>query len=337
MAFFLGLAVLSPRGAAQVVVEKPSEADSTIVPTGPVPTAIPSPPSLREEARPMKKREGRATAIRPRFLPGNTYRFVTRTELRTSLGGTGNVVVEQQVRLDGGVRVDGKEGVAMKARSERLDVEMRSGGRTITYHSLKPEDRTTLVGRHFEAALHRSVDFNLNENLRVASAVEGGREGLATPLPGLPRFGPEELKQLMETIPQGFPAKAVYSGDTWTREGVRSVGSVGSLTFEVTYQFIGPVVFEENQCLGIEFAGRIQGKVPLPTSGDDAAAGGFAELGSQSMSGRLLFDPLDEMLRFSEQHISLQLAIPGPEGSEPQLVPVEETTTIRLLHVVPTA
>lgn len=332
------LFVLPKGGAAQVIVEKPSGAGSMAVPTEEVATAIPSPPSLKEGSRPQAKPLGKATTIRPKFLPGNTYRFVTRTELHTSLGGGGNVFVEQQVRFDAGVRVDGKEGVAVKARSERLDVQMQSGGRTISYHSLKPEDRTTLVGRHFEAALYRSVDLTLNEDLRVAAAVEGGRIGPATPLPGLPQFGPDELKQLIGTIPQGFPTKAVYPGDTWTLQGTRGVGSVGSLTFEITYQFTGPVIFEENQCLGIEFAGRLHGDVPLPTSEDEAATGGLAGLVGHSMSGRLLFDPLDEMLRFSEQHISLQLSIPGPAGSEPQPqpVPIEETTTIRLLHVVPT-
>lgn len=333
LAFFLGLVALPERGVAQVIVEKPSGVSSVEQ----VPTAIPSPPSLRGEAATPREREGKARSIRPKFLPGQTYRFVTRTELGTSLGGMGKVFVEQQIRLDAGVRLDGKEGVAVKARSERLDVQMHSGDRTISYHSLQPEERSTLVGRHFEATLYRSVDFTLNEDLRVVAAVEGGREGPATSLAGLPQFGPDELKQLMGTIPQGFPAKSVYVGDTWTLQGTRRVGSVGSLTFEVTYQFIGPVIFEENQCLGIEFSGRLHGEVSLPAPEKPAAGGQFAGLESQTMTGRLLFDPLDEMLRFSEQHISLRIAIPGPEESEPQLVPVEETTTIRLLHVVPTS
>jgi hypothetical protein len=55
-----------------------------------------------------------------------------------------------------------------------------------------------------------------------------------------------------------------------------------------------------------------------------------------SLSGRLLLDPLDRMLRFSEQRISLALALPGPEGAPATPVPVEQTTTIRLLHVVAT-
>ena len=253
--------------------------------------------------------------ILPEFLPGHTYRFVTRTELRTSLGGAGNAFVEQQARLDAGVRVDGKKGIVIKARSERLDVQLQSGGRTITYHSLKPEDRGTLVGRHFEAALYRSVDFTLNEDLRVASAVEGGRIGPETPLPGLPQFGPDELQQLVGTIPQGFPAKPVHPGDTWTLQGMRSVGSAGSLTFEITYRFTGPVTFEENQCLNIEFAGHLSGDVPLPAAAEGAPDAGVMGVQGHGLTGRLLYDPLDRMLRFSEQRISLALALPGPEGA----------------------
>ena len=274
--------------------------------------------------------------ILPEFLPGHTYRFVTRTELRTSLGGAGNAFVEQQARLDAGVRVDGKKGIVIKARSERLDVQLQSGGRTITYHSLKPEDRGTLVGRHFEAALYRSVDFTLNEDLRVASAVEGGRIGPETPLPGLPQFGPDELQQLVGTIPQGFPAKPVHPGDTWTLQGMRSVGSAGSLTFEITYRFTGPVTFEENQCLNIELAGHLSGDVPLPAAAEGAPDAGVMGVQGHGLTGRLLYDPLDRMLRFSEQRISLALALPGPEGASATPVPVEQTTTIRLLHVVAT-
>jgi hypothetical protein len=323
-----------PTARAQASLATPQLA----APVAQVPTAIPSPPSLREEARTARAPGSKATAIRPEFLPGNTYRFVTRTELRTSLGGSGTAFVEQQARFDTGVRVDGKNGVVIKARSERLDVQLQSGGRTITYESLKPEDRATLVGRHFEAALYRSVDFTLNEDLRVASAVEGGRIGPETPLPGLPQFGPDELKQLMGTIPQGFPAKPVHPGDTWTLQGSRSVGSAGALNFEITYRFTGPVTFEENQCLNIEFAGQLSGDVPLPApaEGEAAATGGFIGLQGHSLTGRLLFDPLDKMLRFSEQRISLALALPGPGEAPAKPVPVEQTTTIRLLHVVPT-
>jgi len=331
-AALLLLLALPATGRAQVSLATPPVA----APVEQVPTAIPSPPSLKEQPRSARAPGSKAIAIRPEFLPGNTYRFVTRTQLRTSLGGAGNASVEQQSRLDAGVRVDGKKGVVIKARSERLDVQLQSGGRTISYQSLKPEDRGTLVGRHFEAALYRSVDFTLNEDLRVASAVEGGRVGPETPLPGLPQFGPDELKQLVGTIPQGFPAKPVHPGDTWTLQGMRSVGSAGSLTFEITYRFTGPVTFEENQCLNIEFAGQLSGDVPLPSAADGAPDAGVMGLQGHSLTGRLLFDPLDKMLRFSEQRISLTLALPGAEGAPPQPVPVEQVTTIRLLHVVAT-
>ncbi len=303
-----------------------------------LPTAIPSPPSLKEEARPVRPPGSKAVVIRPEFLPGNTYRFVMRTELRSSSGAADTAHIEQQARLDAGVRLDGKNGVAIKARSERLDVRLQSGDRIITYESLKPGDRGTLAGRHFEAALYRSVDFTLNENLQITSAVEGGRLGPETPLPGLPQFGPDELKQLLGTIPQGFPVRPVYPGDIWTLQGTRRVGSAGSMLFEITYTFTGSEVFEENQCLKIEFAGELSGEVPGAAHAEEAGAdtGGSIGLQGHRLTGQLLFDPLDKMLRFSEQHLSLTLDFPGPEGRGAQSVPVEQTTTIRLLHVVAT-
>lgn len=301
-----------------------------------VPTAVPSPPSLKGEARKASRSKANAILIRPEFLPGNTYRFVTRTELKTSLGGAGNVVIEQQARFDTGVRVDGKNGVVVKARTERLDMRLQSGGRTLVYNSLNPEDQSTLMGRHFQAALYRSVDFTLNQDLRVASAEEGGRAIPESPLPGLPRFGPDELKQLISTIPQGFSNDPVEPGESWVLQGSRSVGETGILNFEITYRLTGPVNFEDNNCLGIEFTGQLSGEVPLP--GPDGNVSGVGPMGLQGtgMSGRIFFDPLDKMVRYSEQNIELILAIPGPEGSVPQPVPVQQTTTIRLLHVVAT-
>ena len=98
--------------------------------------------------------------IYPEFQPGNTYRFIAKTEVVMQLPGQGarEMVVEQQARLDGGVRTDGRKGVAIKARTERLDVDLRSGTRELKYKSLEKTDRETTLGKHFEASLNRFVE-----------------------------------------------------------------------------------------------------------------------------------------------------------------------------------
>lgn len=274
------------------------------------------------------------TVVRPVFEPGNTYRFVSRVELRTRLdsGVMGEAMIEQQSRFDAGVRVDGKKGIVLKGRTERLEVRLQSGGRVLTYHSLKPEDQQTPMGRHFQTALYRSVEFTLNERLRVVSSVEGGREAQESPLEGIPRFGPDELKQLISTLPQGFTTVAVQPGDVWVLEGRRPVVGAGNLNFEVTYRHRGRVSFEDYFCINIDVNGQLSGNLPHPAPGGEAGM----EVQGGSIDGRLLFDPLDRMVRYSEQSINLQLVIPGTEGAAPQQVPVQQIATVRLLHIVPT-
>ncbi len=277
------------------------------------------------------------SVVRPVFEPGNTYRFVSRVELRTRLDSEimGEAVIEQQSRFDAGVRVDGKKGVVLKGRTERLEVQVQSGRRMLTYHSLKPEDQETPMGRHFQSALHRSVDLTLNERLQIVSCVEGGREVPEVPLGGIPRFGPDELRHLISILPQGFTTVAVQAGDIWALEGRRPVVGAGYLNFEVIYRHRGRVSFEGYYCESIDVSGQLSGDLPHPVPGDGDEAGGM-EVQGGGIDGRLLFDPLDRMLRYSEQSINLQLMIPGAEGEAPRQIPIQQIATVRLLHIVPT-
>ncbi|HQW28146.1 MAG TPA: hypothetical protein PK529_03115 [Verrucomicrobiales bacterium] len=316
---------LSRTGRAQVSSSNPPATREQ------VPTAVPSPPSLKGEV--PRGSKSNSLLIRPEFLPGNTYRFVTRTELKSPAG---DAVIEQQARFDAKVRVDGKRGIVVKARTERLDVQLQAGGRTAIYRSLEPADQETLIGKHFQSALYRSVDFTLNQDLRIDSSEEGGRAIPESPLPGMPRFGPEELKQLIGMIPQGFSVEPVRFGESWVLQGSRSVSEIGILNFEVTYRLAGPINFEDNQCLSIEFSGQLNGEVPLSRSDGVPAGESLAGLQGNGMRGRILFDPLDKMVRYIEQSLDLNLVMPGIGSAAPQQVPVQQTTAIRLLHVIAT-
>lgn len=302
---------------------------------GEVPTAVPAPPSLRGGPgnRAQVAPSGPRERIRPEFLPGQTYRFVSSTELRSPLG---QMEIEQQMRFDAKVRVDGEDGVVLRATTERLDATLRSGSSVFAFESLDPADRETLLGRHFQGTLNRFAEFTLDPDLRIAAASEGGREQPEALLPGVPRFGPDELARILVSLRQGVPARAVAAGEVWTVEGSRSAGNLGLLDFSVTYRFAGPVVFEGHSCLAVEFAGTLTGSLPMFLPDAAEGGGGLAAVQSPGIRGRLLFDPLDRMLRRSEEDMDLSLTLPAAEGAEPQVIPVSQKTTVRLLHVVAT-
>ncbi len=273
----------------------------------------------------------------PVFEAGNTYRFVTTTEVHMQMTPqtVRQVVVEQQARFDVSVRVDGKKGVKLKGLTEKLSVKLQSGDRKLSYDSLKPEDKATTLGRHFQASLNRWVDLTLDDEMRVVSSEEHGRAGVATPLPGLPQFGPDELKQLISNISQGFTEPNASTGDEWVLQGSRKVGEVGEIAFEITYRHRGFADFEEHRCINIEFGGQMNGDVELPGSGGSAFSKGRMDFQGNGLEGRILFDPTVRMVRQSEQNIVMRLQIPGKPGDEPREIPMQQRAIVRLLHVVP--
>ena len=296
-----------------------------------VPTVSPLPPS----ATPLAEEE----LIRPVFQPGNTYRFINKTQVSMELPGKGirEAVIEMQARFDAKVRADGKDGVELLGRTERLKVDMRSGGKVIQYDSRKPEDQTSLMGKHFRASLNRSVEMILNEEFRIISAKEKGSAGSATPMPGLPQYGPEELKHLVHQIQQGFSKDPVKPGDEWVLKGQRSVGDLGKLSFDMTYRHAGQVRYDGNNCILFECSGRLGGDVALPAGENSVFSKGKMDIEGTVLRGRILFDPLQRTLRLNEQTLAMLLEIPGKSGEAPVQVPMEQRATIRLLHVVPTS
>ncbi len=312
-------------------------------PEGPPIPAIPGVPSMRVTAPTFKPspatttgsampRQGtaapvKAERLRPEFQPGLTYRFVVKTELRT---GGRSFAMEQQARFDAKVRVDGKPGIVLKGRTERLDATLSSGGATLSYRSLEPGDQGTPLGKHLRVSLNRSVDLTLDAKGRVdGSQVAGGGDESAL-LPGMPSFGPEELEQIVAGLPQAFSEKPVAPGDQWTVQGSRPVGEAGLVEFEIACRHVGQVAFEGHLCDAVEFAGVLSGALPN--------GGAAAEIESGGIEGRLHYDPLDRMVRHSEQTSQLVVARPA-EGGDPgqvERLPIHQTSTLRLLHVVPT-
>lgn len=311
----------------------------------PIP-AIPGVPAMRETPRPKAPaaspgRPGapgtppfsalparsKAEPIRPVFQAGNTYRFLVATELRPGSGG--HLSMEQQVRYDAKVRVDGKAGVVLKARSERFDLTLSSGSSRLSYQSLKPEDQDSPLGRHLRATLHRSLDLTLDPSGRIDRIEVEGPGEKADLIEGIPAFGPDELARWVANLLQGIPGKPLAPGAQWTYRGDRRIGGQGSATFEIGFRHAGAVTFEGQNCLAIEFSGRLSGDLP-----DDGAEPVAFESGR--LEGRLYIDPLDRMVRFSEQSVELWLGTPPPPEGQESRLSLSETTTLRLLHVVPT-
>ncbi|MBL9160007.1 MAG: hypothetical protein JNJ70_21175 [Verrucomicrobiales bacterium] len=332
--------------AQQSATEKP-KAEPVVIPI----PAIPGVPAMNEPRRPAAvfptapgpgvampgftlpgttATSSKAERIRPEFQPGNTYRFVVKTELQ--LGGGEGFTMEQQARYDAKVRVDGKPGIVLKARTERLDLTFNSRGTTLTYESLKPEDQETPLGRHVRATMNRLVDLTLDDRGRIDASVTSGGGDETALLPDVPKFGPDELEQLIAGLFQGFSEKRVAPGDGWSLQGTRQIGEIGALTFDLSCRHAGSVSFEGQNCLSIEYAGTLAGSLP-----DAGAAPTTVEVQTTSLSGRVYLDPLDKMVRHAQQSIDLWITRPAVGEEPPVQTPVRQITTLRLLHVVPTA
>ncbi len=296
-----------------------------------MPSLLPAPPGTALPGAAAAPTARKAEQIRPEFQPGSTYRFVVKTEVLPYHAA--GFEMEQQIRYDAKVRVDGKPGVVLKARTERLDLTLSSRDSTLSYRSLEPGDQATPLGRHLRASLNRSADLVLDGRGRLDEAKVSAAGDASALLPGVPSFGPEELEQLVAGLSQGFPEKRIGPGDQWTLKGRRSVGGAGSVEFDILHQHGGQVNFEGQNCVLIEFSGTLAGDLA------DAARGEPARVQSDAVQGRIYFDPLDRMVRFSEQTVQMGVAWGEEEadsGEPVDKVPIRQTTTVRLLHVVPT-
>lgn len=265
--------------------------------------------------------------LAPRFIKGQTYRFVTTTGVFMQIPGMGNreIRIEQQARLEASARPQGKPGTQIRGLTEKLTVAIRSGKKMVSYDSLKPGDRETTLGKHFQSGISRWVIMQLDPNLRIVEFEEGGSAGPATPLPGMPQYGPEELKQLVATIPQGFAPDPVAPGDEWVLKGVKEVSQAGELNFDLTYRYLGPIEYEGHQTAKIQFSGTMSGEA------------GSSSFQGTTVVGEMLYDPEAKMIRYMEQTISMSLErpVPGRPG-EVISIPMNQKVSSRLLHIVPT-
>ncbi|MEM1444007.1 MAG: hypothetical protein AAGF67_16785 [Verrucomicrobiota bacterium] len=290
---------------------------------------IPNAPDLTNRVDPV--------SMGLKFDAGKTYRFISNNFIRMQLPGQGirEATVEQQARFDVTAREDGRAGVDLRGRIERLKVDFRSGDKRIMYDSFKPEDRSSQLGQHFRNSLNRWVNLRLSEEWQIVDVSYGGREGLGTVLAGVPQFGLNELEKLIAEIPQGLPEARVRPGDFWQLNGVKEVSDLGDLEFDFSYRFLGMDEYEGASCFDIQVNGQLGGVAKIPEEGGEMAGEDMSFPGS-SLSGRILFDPANGMVRLREQAVSMLLELPSGEEGQFYQVPVEQNARIRLLHVIAT-
>ncbi len=276
--------------------------------------------------------------VRPVFQPGLTYRFTNRTEIQMQFPARGSreAVIEQQARFDAGVRKDGKGGIALKGVTERLKVDLKSWQESINYDSLQAEDRKSRLGQHLNQSLTQWIDIKINRENRLVSAEVGGREATTSPLKGFPRIGTDELRQIVVIALQGMPEKKVRPGERWSIQGGHRLEQGGEMTFDIICRYRGEVEFEQNRFLQIDLTGHVSGGVAIPVEGEDQPPGPRMDFHIPSLTGRILFDPLERMIRLSEQTVNMVVELPAAPGEEPMRVPVKQRSVLNLLHIVPT-
>ena len=275
--------------------------------------------------------------LSPHFFVNKVYTYVNETKVTMTLpspdGGSADreVTMSQQARLETSVRGANLGGTQIDASTERLQFSVVTPDREMKYDSDDDSTKESALGRHFEGARKRTVTLQLDDTPRVVSAEEKGGGGPATPMPGMPEFGPDELKQLVSNLLQGFPPDPVTPGSEWTQKGTRSLGQFGEMDFEIAYRYRGDETIEGADCAVIEFTGKMKGDVAV------AGQGGSGTLGFEGtgLSGRLVFDKLRRTVRESTQTVEMTIEVPSPDPARPGnlSLPMRQQVSIKLISL----
>lgn len=280
-----------------------------------------------------------ASVFVPQFMPGKVYTYRSETdvtmEVPTPDGGKTQrrVTMGHEARLATAARAAGP-GALIDASTQRLQFKVSSGEREMAYDSADEKTKGSAFGQHFEGARQRTVTLEVDDSPKIVKSEEKGGGGPATPMPGMPQFGPDELKQLVSGLLQGFPPDAVKPGSEWTQKGKRSLGQFGEMDFEITYRYKGDETIDGADCAVIEFSGDMKGDVSV-SGAQPGSAGGKLGFEGQGLEGRLVFDKVRRAVRESRQTVNLTIDVPGPDpaaGGKIRL-PMRQQVTVKLLSL----
>lgn len=279
-----------------------------------------------------------AETLKPQFIPGKIYTYENKTTVTMQLPGPNGQAVERQVimgqqaKLVTSERAGGGAGTAIDATTEQLSFLVKAGEQEMKYDSTDEATKNSRLGQHFEGARQRSLSVEVDDTPKIVSSQEKGGGGPATPLPGMPEFGPDELRQLIHGLLQGFPPDPVKPGSEWTQKGKRPIGQFGDTEFEITYRYLGDETIDGAQCAIIEFGGQMKGDVEVsgPTPG---AQGGKLGFESQGLKGRLVFDKLRRAVRESSQTVSMNVDVPSTDrlSNQKLRLPMRQEVVVKLV------
>lgn len=275
--------------------------------------------------------------FQPQFFPGKIYTYSSETDVVMDLpnqdGGKSSrrVNMQHEARVVTAPRPDAA-GVLLDASTQRLQFSVTAGEKAMRYDSADEKTKSSALGQHFEGARMRSVAIELDDAQKIVKSEEKGGGGPATPMPGMPQFGPDELKQLVSGLLQGFPPDAVKPGSQWTQKGKRSLGQFGEMEFEISYRYKGDEAYDGADCAVIEFTGDMKGGVDVANGG----ASGKLGFEGQKLEGRLVYDKLRRAVRESRQTVDLTIDVPNPDpaaAGAPLRLPMRQQVTVKLLSL----
>lgn len=276
--------------------------------------------------------------FRPQFLPGKIYTYGSETEVVMTVPSRDGGQMDRRVSMGHEARLAvspraGEPGVSLDASTQRLRFQVAAGEKVMRYDSSDETTRGSALGQHFEGARRRTVTIDLDETPKIVKSEEKGGGGPATPLPGMPQFGPDELKQLVAGLLQGFAPDPVKPGSEWTQKGTRALGQFGEMDFEITYRYARDEAVEGADCAVIEFTGDLKGDVSV--SGGPGTSGGTLGFEGRKLEGRLVFDKQRRTVRESLQTVNLTIEVPNPDpaaGGKLRL-PLRQEVRVKLLSL----
>jgi hypothetical protein len=276
----------------------------------------------------------------PQFLPGKTYTYRSETDVTMEVPSRDGGKTERRVTMGHEARLaalalPAGPGALLDASTQRLQFKVTSGDKEMAYDSADEKTKGSALGQHFEGARQRTVSIEIDGTPKIVKSEEKGGGGPATPLPGMPQFGPDELKQLVSGLLQGFPPDAVKPGAEWTQKGKRTLGQFGEMDFEITYRYKGDEAIDGADCAIIEFSGDMKGDVAV-AGAQPGSAGGTLGFEGQGLKGRMVFDKASRAVRESQQTVNLTIDVPNPDpaaGGGKFRLPMKQQVTVKLVSL----
>ncbi len=277
-----------------------------------------------------------AEKMQPTFLPNKVYTYQNETTVTMAIPTPQGERTERKVIMSQVAKLkttprEGGPGTSIDASTERMQFTVRAADREMKYDSDDESTKSSQLGQHFEGARQRTLSLVIDDTPKIISAEEKGGGGPATPMPGMPQFGPDELRQLVHSLLQGFPPDPVKPGSEWTQKGKRPIGQFGDTEFEITYRYVKDENVDGAECAVIEFSGQMRGDVSV--SGQPGSEGGKLGFESKGMQGRLIFDKLRRAVRESTQTVTMTVDVPGPDplSNRKLRLPMRQEVSVKLV------